>query len=55
MGLITLSLLKRLGTFVYFHSGSISNQVKVCDICGNAGREDLLAICSKCADGAEHM
>ncbi|PPS06182.1 hypothetical protein GOBAR_AA14464 [Gossypium barbadense] len=29
-------------------------QVKVCDICGDAGREDLLAICSKCADGAEH-
>ncbi|KAG4154382.1 hypothetical protein ERO13_D03G054500v2 [Gossypium hirsutum] len=28
--------------------------VKVCDICGDAGREDLLAICSKCADGAEH-
>ncbi|XP_039034089.1 LOW QUALITY PROTEIN: uncharacterized protein LOC120170160 [Hibiscus syriacus] len=27
---------------------------KVCDICGDAGREDLLAICSKCADGAEH-
>ncbi|MBA0552010.1 hypothetical protein Golob_022854 [Gossypium lobatum] len=28
--------------------------IKVCDICGDAGREDLLAICSKCADGAEH-
>ncbi|GMI65649.1 hypothetical protein HRI_000234200 [Hibiscus trionum] len=28
--------------------------VKVCDICGDAGREDLLAICSKCTDGAEH-
>ncbi|KAM3319579.1 putative protein isoform X1 [Capsicum chacoense] len=28
--------------------------VKVCDICGDAGREDLLAICCKCSDGAEH-
>ncbi|GMH09133.1 hypothetical protein Nepgr_010973 [Nepenthes gracilis] len=28
--------------------------VKVCDICGDAGREDLLAICSRCIDGAEH-
>ncbi|CAA7051588.1 unnamed protein product [Microthlaspi erraticum] len=31
-----------------------SVDVKVCDICGDAGREDLLAICSKCSDGAEH-
>lgn len=29
-------------------------QVKVCDICGDAGREDLLAICGRCSDGAEH-
>ncbi|XP_020261279.1 uncharacterized protein LOC109837443 isoform X3 [Asparagus officinalis] len=28
--------------------------VKVCDICGDAGREELLAFCSKCSDGAEH-
>ncbi|XP_023641528.1 uncharacterized protein LOC17892999 isoform X2 [Capsella rubella] len=28
--------------------------VKVCDTCGDAGREDLLAICSRCSDGAEH-
>ncbi|CAO2832288.1 unnamed protein product [Amaranthus hypochondriacus] len=28
--------------------------VKVCDICGDAGREDLLAVCSRCSDGAEH-
>jgi hypothetical protein len=28
--------------------------VKVCDICGDAGREDLLAICCRCTDGAEH-
>lgn len=33
---------------------SVGNQVKVCDICGDAGREDLLAICSRCTDGAEH-
>uniref|UniRef100_A0A1J3EGG5 Lysine-specific demethylase 5B n=1 Tax=Noccaea caerulescens TaxID=107243 RepID=A0A1J3EGG5_NOCCA len=31
-----------------------SIDVKVCDICGDAGREDLLAICSRCSDGAEH-
>ncbi|CAA6667020.1 unnamed protein product [Spirodela intermedia] len=30
------------------------SMVKVCDICGDAGREDLLAICSRCSDGAEH-
>ncbi|KAH0456566.1 hypothetical protein IEQ34_014473 [Dendrobium chrysotoxum] len=28
--------------------------VNVCDICGDAGREALLAICSRCSDGAEH-
>ncbi|GAB4826444.1 hypothetical protein Ancab_009433 [Ancistrocladus abbreviatus] len=28
--------------------------VKVCDICGDAGREELLAICCRCSDGAEH-
>lgn len=28
--------------------------MKVCDICGDAGREDLLAICCRCTDGAEH-
>lgn len=33
----------------------VVEQVKVCDICGDAGREDLLAICSRCSDGAEHM
>ncbi|WCJ27758.1 RING/FYVE/PHD zinc finger superfamily protein [Euphorbia peplus] len=32
----------------------VEHDVKVCDICGDAGREDLLAICSKCSDGAEH-
>ncbi|KAK8590024.1 hypothetical protein V6N12_024408 [Hibiscus sabdariffa] len=35
-------------------SVATEHDVKVCDICGDAGREDLLAICSKCADGAEH-
>ncbi|KAL8161856.1 hypothetical protein V2J09_013345 [Rumex salicifolius] len=35
--------------------GDLEEQdVKVCDICGDAGREDLLAICSRCSDGAEH-
>ncbi|GAB4834732.1 hypothetical protein Ancab_032995 [Ancistrocladus abbreviatus] len=29
--------------------------VRVCDICGDVGREALLAICSKCGDGAEHI
>ncbi|XP_022746961.1 uncharacterized protein LOC111296775 isoform X4 [Durio zibethinus] len=36
-------------------SDAIEHDVKVCDICGDAGREDLLATCSKCADGAEHI
>ncbi|KAK6936505.1 hypothetical protein RJ641_033535, partial [Dillenia turbinata] len=35
-------------------SDMVEHDVKVCDICGDAGREDLLAICSKCSDGAEH-
>ncbi|XP_052480048.1 uncharacterized protein LOC105761526 [Gossypium raimondii] len=37
-----------------FESDASEHDVKVCDICGDAGREDLLAICSKCTDGAEH-
>lgn len=32
----------------------VEEDVKVCDICGDAGREDLLAVCSRCSDGAEH-
>ncbi|RDX94140.1 Bromodomain adjacent to zinc finger domain protein 2B, partial [Mucuna pruriens] len=35
-------------------SDVVEHDVKVCDICGDAGREDLLAICSRCSDGAEH-
>ncbi|KAK9006654.1 hypothetical protein V6N11_018988 [Hibiscus sabdariffa] len=35
-------------------SVATEHDVKACDICGDAGREYLLAICSKCADGAEH-
>ncbi|KAL2329271.1 hypothetical protein Fmac_022698 [Flemingia macrophylla] len=35
-------------------SDDVEHDVKVCDICGDAGREDLLAICSRCSDGAEH-
>ncbi|CAL5335254.1 unnamed protein product [Camellia sinensis] len=34
--------------------GNVSPDVKDCDICGDAGREDFLATCSKCSDGAEH-
>ncbi|CAL0332064.1 unnamed protein product [Lupinus luteus] len=29
--------------------------VQLCDICGDAGREYQLAICSRCSDGAEHI
>jgi hypothetical protein len=35
-------------------SDLVEQDVKVCDICGDAGREDLLAVCSRCSDGAEH-
>ncbi|KAK1273948.1 hypothetical protein QJS04_geneDACA012121 [Acorus gramineus] len=35
-------------------SENLEQDVKVCDICGDAGREDLLAFCSRCTDGAEH-
>ncbi|XWS58009.1 hypothetical protein CRYUN_Cryun09bG0222200 [Craigia yunnanensis] len=37
-----------------YKSDATEHDVKVCDICGDAGQEDLLAMCSKCADGAEH-
>ncbi|KAJ0970817.1 hypothetical protein J5N97_018776 [Dioscorea zingiberensis] len=39
------------------HENSVSDveDVKVCDICGDAGREECLAICSRCSDGAEHI
>ncbi|GKU95745.1 hypothetical protein SLEP1_g9068 [Rubroshorea leprosula] len=36
-------------------SGIIEYDVKVCDICGDIGKEESLAICSKCSDGAEHI
>ncbi|TVU50461.1 hypothetical protein EJB05_01833 [Eragrostis curvula] len=29
--------------------------VKVCDICGDLGEEEKLAICTRCNDGAEHI
>ncbi|KAK8622045.1 hypothetical protein V6N13_097672 [Hibiscus sabdariffa] len=35
-------------------SDSIEYEVKVCDICGDIGQEELLAVCCKCNDGAEH-
>ncbi|KAI4315127.1 hypothetical protein L6164_027970 [Bauhinia variegata] len=34
---------------------SEDDEARVCDICGDVGREELLAICSKCTDGAEHI
>ncbi|KAL0904932.1 hypothetical protein M5K25_027096 [Dendrobium thyrsiflorum] len=37
-----------------YESDVALDDVKVCDICGDAGREDYLATCSKCSDGAEH-
>ncbi|XVE65286.1 hypothetical protein DITRI_Ditri07aG0168900 [Diplodiscus trichospermus] len=36
-------------------SGSTEYEVRVCDICGDIGREELLAVCSRCNDGAEHI
>lgn len=33
----------------------VEDDVKVCDICGDAGLEEKLAICSMCNDGAEHI
>nr|XP_029123417.1 uncharacterized protein LOC105055018 [Elaeis guineensis]XP_029123418.1 uncharacterized protein LOC105055018 [Elaeis guineensis]XP_029123419.1 uncharacterized protein LOC105055018 [Elaeis guineensis]XP_029123420.1 uncharacterized protein LOC105055018 [Elaeis guineensis] len=35
-------------------SAEIEDDVKICDICGDAGQEELLAICSRCSDGAKH-
>ncbi|KAI3690696.1 hypothetical protein L2E82_48900 [Cichorium intybus] len=48
------------GWFVF--NGPVQNDLEVestdyvivCDICRDVGREDLLAICSTCKDGAEH-
>ncbi|XP_075640188.1 ASI1-immunoprecipitated protein 2-like [Castanea sativa] len=34
---------------------TLEYEVRVCDICGDAGREESLAICSKCIYGAEHI
>ncbi|XP_059443236.1 uncharacterized protein LOC132175344 isoform X3 [Corylus avellana] len=34
---------------------TLEDEVKVCDICGDVGREESLSICSKCYDGAEHI
>ncbi|KAK8520054.1 hypothetical protein V6N13_031476 [Hibiscus sabdariffa] len=36
------------------YESDATEDVEVCDICGDAGQEDLLVICSKCSDGAEH-
>ncbi|KAI3691427.1 hypothetical protein L2E82_49786 [Cichorium intybus] len=47
---------------VFVFNGPVQNDLEVettdyvivCDICGDVGREDLLAICSTCKDGAEN-
>lgn len=31
-----------------------SDDARVCDICGDEGLEELLAVCTRCNDGAEH-
>lgn len=31
------------------------NDVKVCDICGDIGYEEVLVTCAECNEGAEHM
>lgn len=36
-------------------SSSPSSLVRVCDICGDAGFDEMLAICSQCNEGAEHV
>ncbi|CAA2963350.1 Lysine-specific demethylase lid [Olea europaea subsp. europaea] len=39
---------------VYPDSDVEDPDVKVCGICGDEGRKDLLVICSRCSDWAEH-
>ncbi|XP_010518858.1 PREDICTED: uncharacterized protein LOC104798461 [Tarenaya hassleriana] len=36
-------------------SRSSEEEVNICDICGDLGREKLLAVCSVCGVGAEHI
>ncbi|KAI9089107.1 hypothetical protein K1719_029386 [Acacia pycnantha] len=33
----------------------MEKEIRVCDICGDVGLEEKLAICCKCTDGAEHI
>jgi hypothetical protein len=40
--------------FLTFMFGLHQPQVNVCDICGDVGREYLLATCTRCLEGAEH-
>ncbi|KAL6844542.1 hypothetical protein ACP4OV_026215 [Aristida adscensionis] len=42
------------GTSSEDRSSEEVEDVKVCDICGDVGDEDKLAVCSRCNDGAEH-
>lgn len=39
--------------FIYLYT-STWQQIKVCDTCGDVGKEDLLACCKKCTEGAHH-
>ncbi|KAF7809983.1 uncharacterized protein G2W53_036726 [Senna tora] len=36
-------------------SDLLDDEVRVCDTCGDLGREELLAFCEKCTDGAAHI
>nr|XP_045085000.1 uncharacterized protein LOC109751772 isoform X6 [Aegilops tauschii subsp. strangulata] len=36
-------------------SSEDTEDVKVCDVCGNVGEEKKLAVCSRCNDGAVHI
>ncbi|THU71816.1 hypothetical protein C4D60_Mb04t05500 [Musa balbisiana] len=43
-----------LETLIRIVAAPFCTEVKVCDICGDSGLEELLAFCSRCSDGAEH-
>lgn len=46
---------KRLNTHTEAKSYEEIEDVKVCDICGDVGEVEKLAICGRCNDGAEHV
>eukprot|EP01018_Ginkgo_biloba_P014053 Gb_40677 [translate_table: standard] len=37
------------------YENSAEDDVKVCDICGDIGYEEVLVVCSECNEGAEHI